>query len=107
MGDQDKSWEEQSIEEDAMVTVVGVTYFEHDGSYYEGERDADGKRHGHGKATFPDLPWIGDSQPDRGIVYEGEFQDDNVHGKGKFMPLVHCTLGYNDPIEGEWHDYLF
>ena len=86
--------------------VLGVTYFERDGSYYEGQRDANCTRHGHGKATFLHLNWLyGTNNSEPGIVYEGAFQDDALKGRGTFTAIDPGAQG--EPLEGEWLDWSF
>ena len=40
---------------------------------YEGARNADNKKHGHGTWTAPD-----------GRSYTGDWQDDKMHGRGRY-----------------------
>ena len=121
--DQERSWEQQGIEEDATVMALGVMYFEREGCgtsaahVYEGERNAEGKKHGHGKATFPYLPWpnhrpqqSAQSKPppyEPGVVYEGEFQEDQICGTGKFTAMDPEAEKEWPALEGEWLDRNF
>ncbi|KAJ8716522.1 hypothetical protein PYW07_003149 [Mythimna separata] len=60
------------------------------GSSYDGEWLSGRGMHGHGVYTFPN-----------GVVYEGEFKDGSMHGKGKLMYL---TEAGKIVMKGEWKD---
>uniref|UniRef100_A0A8C4QA65 Radial spoke head 1 homolog n=1 Tax=Eptatretus burgeri TaxID=7764 RepID=A0A8C4QA65_EPTBU len=58
--------EEEEEEEEVEETKLSI-------GEYEGERNADGERHGVGKAVFPN-----------GDVYEGSYQHGHRHGEGLY-----------------------
>ena len=83
------------------------------GNLYEGERDAQGHRHGRGKFTFADGAvyegdWlhglrhgVGEFKYKDGSVYKGQWQHDLKHGQGKFW------FSNGDITLGVWtHDRL-
>ena len=54
-------------------SVGDYDMMEGDIGVYEGDRNEEGERHGHGRATFPN-----------GDVYEGEYSFGKRHGKGSY-----------------------
>ena len=87
--------------------VRETTYYD-DGSYYTGQRDAKGRRHGDGMMVFAngdryegnwkkgDIDGQGTKTYADGLVYSGNWKKNNIFGHGVFR------FPNGDMMEGEW-----
>lgn len=73
----------------ASAQVRETTYYD-DGSYYTGQRDAKGRRHGDGLMVFAN-----------GDRYEGNFVQNHLSGYGKMK------YGDGSSYEGNWYKDMY
>ncbi|XP_057312206.1 radial spoke head 1 homolog [Hydractinia symbiolongicarpus] len=84
------------MSDDSDYELEGFGDTENDIGVYDGDRNADGARHGHGKACFPN-----------GDIYEGEYEDGKRNGCGsyKFKAAKYVGKYSNGKRQGDGQMY--